>query len=167
MATSYYFRRLQRVGLLRGREKMVYWCMPLFLPCFLSSFYHFLSFFLSIRSFTFSFLLFSCRGLFHIWSFLFLDLSLGDFLFLSASLRCFSLHWVPLFTMVTFSFYSELIQWNFSFLPLGLHQLFLACFGHPFRTTHQPIGCLATSAAPWLISWQNSLLFILAVYLYL
>ena len=64
MATSYYFWGHQRVGLLRGREKMVYWCMPLFLLCFLSSFYHFLS----LRSFfTLSFLLFSCRGLFPIW----------------------------------------------------------------------------------------------------
>ena len=48
MATSYYFQGHQRVGLLRGREKMVYWCMPLFLPYFFSSFYHFLSFFLSV-----------------------------------------------------------------------------------------------------------------------
>ena len=52
---------LQRVGLLRGREKIVYWCMPLFLLCFLSTFYHFLSLFLSIH-FTLSFLLLSCRG---------------------------------------------------------------------------------------------------------
>ena len=50
MATSYYFYGHQRVGLLRGREKMVYWCMPLFLPYFLSLFYHFFSFFLSILS---------------------------------------------------------------------------------------------------------------------
>ena len=43
--------------------------------------------------------------------------------------------------MVTSSFYSELIQWDFSLLPLGLHQLFLVCCRHPFRTTYQPIGC--------------------------
>ena len=28
----------------RGREMIFYWCMPLFLPCFLYSLYHFLSF---------------------------------------------------------------------------------------------------------------------------
>ena len=44
MATSYYFWGHQRVGLLRETEKMVYWCMPLFLLYFISSFYHFLSF---------------------------------------------------------------------------------------------------------------------------
>ena len=46
----------------------------------------------------------------------------------------FSLPWLP-------SFYSELIQWDFSLLPLGLHQLFLVCCGHPFKITHPPIGC--------------------------
>ena len=46
----------------------------------------------------------------------------------------FSLPWLP-------SFYSELIQWDFSFLPLRLHQLFLVCCGHPFKITHPPIGC--------------------------
>ena len=47
------FGKPQRMGLLRGREKMVYWYMLLFLLCFLSSFYHFLSFFLfSVLSFS-------------------------------------------------------------------------------------------------------------------
>ena len=45
MATSYYFWGHQRVGLLIGREKMVYWCMPLFV---FSLFFLPLSFFLSI-----------------------------------------------------------------------------------------------------------------------
>ena len=44
------------------------------------------------------------------------------------------LSWLP-------SFYSELIQWDFSLLPLRLHQLFLVCCGHPFKITHPPIGC--------------------------
>ena len=63
-------------------------------------------------------------------------------LFFSSSIRFyfplpfspFSLPWLP-------SFYSELIQWDFSFLPLRLHQLFLVCCGHPFKITHPPIGC--------------------------
>ena len=44
------------------------------------------------------------------------------------------LPWIP-------SFYSELIQWDFSLLPLGLHQLFLVCCRHPFKITHLPNGC--------------------------
>ena len=119
---------------------MVYWCMPLFLLYFLFSFYHFLSF----TSFLFYFyflttllpwviphLVFSFLGSF----------SLGDSFFLSASLRCFPPLGPPRSAMVTSSFYSELIQWDFSLLSLGLHQLFFVCCGHPFRTTHQPIGC--------------------------
>ena len=46
----------------------------------------------------------------------------------------FFLPWLP-------SFYSKLIQWDFSLLPLGLHQLFLVCCGHPFKITHPLIGC--------------------------
>ena len=49
---------------------------------------------------------------------------------------------LPFSAMVSSSFYSELIQWDFSLSSLGLHRLFLVCCGHPFRTTHQPIGCL-------------------------
>ena len=87
--------------------------------------------------------------------------SLGDSLFLSASLMClpppphpvlsfrcffslfcvFSSPPVPLFLPWLPSFYSKLIQWNFSLLPLGLHQLFLVCCGHPFKITHPLIGC--------------------------
>ena len=47
----------------------------------------------------------------------------------------------PLFLPWLPSFYSELIQWDFSLLPLRLHQLFLVCCGHPFKITHPPIGC--------------------------
>ena len=47
----------------------------------------------------------------------------------------------PFFVPWLSSFYSELIQWDFSLLPLGLHQLFLVCCGHPFKITHSPIGC--------------------------
>ena len=39
-------------------------------------------------------------------------------------------------------FHSELIQQDFSLLPLRLHQLFLVCCGHPFKITHPPIGRL-------------------------
>ena len=172
------FRGLQRVGLLRGREKIVYWCMPLFLLCFLSSFYHLLSLFLSIL-FTLSFLLLSCRGLFLLGSFLFLGPSLWVPPPLSASLRCLLLSYhrilpsVPPSSMATSPFYSKLIQWDFSPLPLGFHQLFLVCCGYSFKTTHQLISCLAITfaqyilTAPLLISWQNSFLFVLVVYLYL
>ena len=61
----------------------------------------------------------------------------------------------------------------FYLLLLGLHQLFLACYEHSFKTVHQPISCPATTfaqntfVAPLLILWQNSILFVLAVYLYL
>ena len=111
-----------------------------------------LSFFLSLPFF---FLLVSYYSLVvgcsPFWSFLFL----GPFLWVFTtflpwvfSLRCFLPHWVPpLSVMVTSSFCSELIQWDFSLLPLRLHQLFWACCGHPFRTTHQPIGCPTTTSA--------------------
>ena len=130
------------MGLLRGREKMVYWCMPFFfLPCFFSSFTTFFFFFRS--PFSLSFLLLSYCG---------------------SLLLSF---------MATSPFYSELIPWNFSLLPLGLYQLFLVCYGHLFRTVQQSIGCPATTIAQYiltlllLISWQNSLLFDFATNLYL
>ena len=166
------------MGLLRRREKMIYWYMLLFLPYFLSFFYHFLSFSLF-------FLLLVAYLFFSLWYFPFwIPLSLGASLSLSASLRFLLLSYhgfLPLSaspppqfsSMATSSFYSELIQWDFSLLPLGLHQLFLACCGHSFNTTHQPFDCPTTTstqntfAAPLLSSWQNSLLFVLAIYLYL
>ena len=56
-----------------------------------------------------------------------------------------SLFFLPLFSPLFLpwlpSFYSELIQWDFSLLPIRLHQLFLVCCGHPFKITHPPIGC--------------------------
>ena len=55
--------------------------------------------------------------------------------------RVFPLPFGPLFLLWLPSFYSELIQWDFSLLPLRLHQLFLVCCGHPFKITHPPIGC--------------------------
>ena len=85
----------------------------------------------------------------------------------------FPLPFDPLFSAWLPSFYSQLIQWDFSFLPLGLHQLFLVCCGHPFKITHSPIGCPCYCsiqymfAAPLIISQQNSFLFVPAVYLYL
>ena len=92
MDTSYYFQGHQRVGLLREREKMIYWCMPLFLPYFLSLFYHFLSFFLSVLSlFLVSYYspAVSCSPF---WSFLFLGTSLWvltTFLPCVFPLKCF------------------------------------------------------------------------------
>ena len=124
------------MGLLRGREKMIYWYMPLFLPYFLSSFYHFLSFTLFLFYFYFLTTLLSWVVPYLALSFL-RSFSLGDSLFLSASPHPIS----PLSAMVASSFYSELIQWDFSLLPLGLHQLFLVCCGHPFKITYSPIGC--------------------------
>ena len=53
----------------------------------------------------------------------------------------FPLPFGPLFLSWLPSFYSELIQWDFSLLPLRLRQLFLVCCGHPFKITHPPIGC--------------------------
>ena len=55
-------------------------------------------------------------------------------LFFPLPFGSFNLPWLP-------SFYSQMIQWDFSLLPLGLHQLFLVCCGHPFKITHSPIGC--------------------------
>ena len=114
MATSYYFWGLQRMGLLRGREKMVYWCMPLFLPCFLSSVYHFLSFspfFLFLVSY-YS-LAISCSP----FGLSFSSVPLWVPPLLSTSLRCSPppLGTSSVSSMATSSFYSEHIQWEFSF----------------------------------------------------
>ena len=46
-------------------------------------------------------------------------------------------------SMAAVPLYSSLISWDFSILPLGIHQLFLVYYGHPFRIVHQPIGCPA------------------------
>ena len=136
------FGGLQRVGLLRVRENMVYWCMPLFLLCFLSSFYHFLSFFPFLRSF---FLSFFFLLLFLLWvSLLSVFTTFFPWVFLlstsSASPRCFS----PFHLSIT-PLYSELIPWDFSLLPLWLHPLFLVSCGHPFKTVHPSIGCSTTT----------------------
>ena len=103
----------------------------------------FLSFFLSVLLLLVSYysLVVSCSpfGLFFSW------VPLSRFLLLfyheSFHLGASAPLGLPLSTMVTSSFYSELIQWDFSLLPLGLHLLFLVCCEHPFRSTHQPIGC--------------------------
>ena len=49
-------------------------------------------------------------------------------------------------SMATVPLYIELIPWDFSLLPLGLHQLFFVYCRHPFKATHQLISCLATTA---------------------
>ena len=99
--------------------------------------------------------------MFPIWSFLFLGTSfwvlttflpwvfplkrfppLGFPLSMFFSLPLFfPLPFCPLFLPWLPSFYSELIQCDFSLLTLRLHQLFLVCCGHPFKITHPPIGC--------------------------
>ena len=68
---------------------------------------------------------------------------LGLFSFCIFSLFCvfFLPFRSPLFLPWLPSFYSKLIQWDFSLLPLELHQLFLVCCGYPFKITHLPIGC--------------------------
>ena len=53
----------------------------------------------------------------------------------------FPLPFGSLFLLWLPSFCSELIQWDFSLLPLGFYQLFLVCCRHPFKITHTPIGC--------------------------
>ena len=158
------------MGSLRGREKMVYWYMPLFMRYFLSLFYYFLSFSLSVFSLLLvsyyspavdcsPFLVFPFLGSLSLSGCLLLSyhgfpplkrfpplglpllifFSLPLFFFsspvFSSSIRSpFFLLWLP-------SFCSELIQWDFSLLPLRLHQLFLVCCGHHFKITHPPIGC--------------------------
>ena len=119
-------------------------------------------FFFLLVLFTLSFLLLSCHGLFPLFGLSFSWVPLSGCLLLSYhgfSPLSASLHWVslfqcfflfpcfflllsvPCFLLLLPSFYSKLIQWDFSLLPLGLHQLFLVCCGHPFKITHSPIGC--------------------------
>ena len=130
------------------------------MPYFLSSFYHFLSFFISVLFLLLisnHYLAVGCFpfGLFFLgpslsvlttllpWVFPLRCLCpLGSlFFWCFFSLPCFFLpFWSPFLPRLP-SFYSELIQWDFSLLPIGLHQLFLIRCGHPFKITHPPIGC--------------------------
>ena len=76
-------------------------------------------------------------------AFPFLSLSLSSFfLFLSLFSYCYLTILSPP-SMAAAPLYSGLISWDFSLLPLGLYQLFLVYYGHPFRISHQPIGCPA------------------------
>ena len=139
MTTDYYFWGLQRVGLLRGGEKMVYWCMPLFLPCFLSSFYQFLSLFLSIL-FTLSCLLLSCRGLFF-------------------SLESFPFFWVPFSGYLLFSYYGlpslgafPLRSPSFSvFLSSPIFFLF------PYFFLFHSISFFCRGYLPFIVNWFNGI----------
>ena len=74
------------------------------------------------------------------WVSLFQFFSLFPCFFFSSPVFCSSI-WSPFFLLWLPSFCSELIQWDFSLLPLRLHQLFLVCCGHHFKITHPPIGC--------------------------
>ena len=79
---------------------------------------------------------------------------------------CFSyLRSFPFPFMATIPIYIGLILWDFSILPLELHQLFLVYSGHPFKVAHQPIGCLSTTITwhaqcilflPLLVTWKDS-----------
>ena len=116
--------------------------MPLFLLCFLSSFYHFLSFFLfSALSFSIFFTTVFIVGLSSlIFHYL---LPMGPS---SLPLRCLPYMLPPLpSSMATTPLYSGLIPWDFCLLPLRFHQLFWVCCGHPFRTAHPSIGCSTTT----------------------
>ena len=75
MATNYYFWGTSKSGFAKreGKDGLL---MHAPIPAVFSLFVLPLSFFLSLRSFTLSFLLLSCRGLFPIWYFFFLSPSL-------------------------------------------------------------------------------------------
>ena len=172
MATSYYFWGTSKSGF-ANRDRKDSLLMHASISAMFSLFFLPLSF----SSFFLLFLVFQFTpGL--LWLALFsLPLcSLSFFsLFFLLLVSCYylTLSSSPFSSMATSPFYSKLIQWDFSLLPLGLHQLFLVCCGHSFRTAHQLIAYSATTiaqyvfAAPLLISWQNFLLFVLVVYLYL
>ena len=164
MAISYYFWRTSRSGFAKREGKdglLMHAPISAVFSLFFLPFYFFL--FVLLPLFSYYSLTIDCFpfGLFFSW----VPLSR----WLSPS-KCLPQVLPPLGAS---SFYSKPIQWDFSILPLVLHQLFLAFCGHSFNTAHQPIGCPATIsaqntfAAPLLISWQNSFLFVLAVYLYL
>ena len=103
---------------------------------------------------------------YHVFS-LFLSL----FLFLSLcyfplSSLCFLSLGSSFLFLVIAPIYNGQILWDFSFLLLGFYQLFMVCDGHPFRATHQPIGCPSTTTTgyaqcilflPLPIRWQISL----------
>ena len=118
--------------------------IPAVFSLFILPFSFFLSFFLSVLLLLVSYyslaVSYSPFGLFFSWVHLYrcLLLSYHGFFPLGAPAPLGP----PFSTMVISSFYSELMQWDFSLLPLGLHQLFLVSCGYPFRTTHQLIGCL-------------------------
>lgn len=99
-----------------------------------------ISFFLSIL-FNLSFLLLSCCGLFPLWFFLFLGPSLWVPPPLSASLRCYhSLTMGSSFSSIAAShFYSELIQWDFSLLPLSFINCFWFVLGIPSGLPTNPL----------------------------
>ena len=117
--------------------------IPAVFSLFILPFSFFLSFFLSVLLLLVSYyslaVSYSPFGLFFSWIHLYrcLLLSYHGFFPLGAPAPLGP----PFSAMVISSFYSELMQWDFSLLPLGLHQLFLVSCGYPFRTTHQLIGC--------------------------
>ena len=142
MATSCYFWGTSKSGFAKreGKDSLL---MPAPILAMFSLFFLPFSFFFSLCSFNSQFLTALLPWVVPPLVFPFLgSLSLGAYYFLTICFSLFS-------SMATFSFYSKLIQWDFSILFPRLHQLFLACCGHSFRTAHQPIGCLATTTTQY------------------
>ena len=155
MATSYYFWGTSKSEFAKREEKDGLW-MHAPNSIMFSLFFLPLSFFLSLRSFYSQFLITLLSWIVSPFGLPFFWISLRGCLLLSyhgfpplgaSPLGSHSVSFFLFSSMATSSFYIELIQWYFSLLPLGLHQSFLICYGHPFRTTHQPIDCLATTSA--------------------
>ena len=93
----------------------------------------------------------------HAYSLFFSLHSFSLLYYFSFNSLCFSyLRSSPFPFVATVPIYTWLILWDFSILPLGLHQLFLVYGGHPFKVAHQPIGCLPL---PLLVTWKFSLFF--------
>ena len=136
MATSYYFWRTSKSGFAKREGKdglLMHTPISTVFSFFFLPLYFFL--FVLLPLFSYHSLTIGCSpfGLFFSW----VPLSR----WLSPS-KCLPQVLPPVGAS---SFYSKPIQWDFSFLLLGFHQLFLACYGHSFRTIHQPIGCQATT----------------------
>ena len=83
-------------------------------------------------------LIFAVFSLFFLPLFFFLFSVLSFFLNFFVFL-CLAIGHSPFSSMATSPFYSELIPWDFSFLPLGLHQLFLVCCGHSLGLSINPL----------------------------
>ena len=167
MVTSYYFWGTLNSGFNKREGKDGLLMHPLISIVF-SLFSLPLSFFLSLRPFYSQFLtailpqvslLFTT--LFSIFTIFFPQVPSLSASFPSV-LTAFLPQALPSSSMAISPFYSELIEWDFSLLPLRFHQLFLVCYGHSFRTTHQPIDGPTTTTThfmkklPFVCSYYKS-----------